>query len=46
MRNIINLVIPKKTNKKRLIEETNHVLDKIAKYGLDKVLKENKEKPQ
>lgn len=44
MKSIINLVIPKKTNKKKLIIETNHILEKISKEGLDSILSE-KENP-
>lgn len=44
MKSIINLVIPKKTNKKKLIIETNHILEKISKEGLDSILNE-KENP-
>jgi hypothetical protein len=49
MRSIINLVIPKKTNKKKLIIETDHLLEKISKEGLDVVIKDDKkdkQKPQ
>lgn len=49
MRSIVNTVIPKKTNKKKLIVETNHILEKISKEGLDVVIKDDekdKQKPQ
>lgn len=48
MKTIIDLVIPRKTNKKKLIKESDHILEKISKYGLDSVLedKKDKKKPQ
>jgi hypothetical protein len=48
MRSIIESVIPKKTNKKKLIAESNHILEKISKDGIDSILKDEKEikKPQ
>lgn len=49
MKSILKTVIPRKTNKKKLIVETDHILEKISKNGLDEIIKdekENKPKPQ
>jgi hypothetical protein len=49
MKKLLDTVIPKKTNKKKLIVETNHILEKISKEGLDVVIKDDetdKQKPQ
>lgn len=46
MKKLLDIVIPKKTNKKKLIVETNHILEKISNSGIDEIIKEDEKENQ